>query len=84
MTYRSDDEHQIQLHSGNAAAGAGDPGDHRGHRGRGERDDRGRYKRQAMGDITQAEHEVRNRDRSWSSGRRHSDDGDSSAFWPVS
>jgi len=75
ITYRSDDEHQIQLHGGNAAAGTGDPGGHRGHRDRSERDDRGRYKRQAMGDITQAEHGARNRDRSWSPRRRDSDDG---------
>jgi len=83
-TYRSDDEHQIQLCGRNAAAGAGDPGDHRDHRDRGEHDDRGRYKRQAMGDITQAEHGACNRDRSWSSRHRDSDDGDSSAFRPVS
>jgi len=75
MTYRSDDEHQIQLCGRNAAAGAGDPGDYRDHRDRGELDDRGRYKRQAMGDITQAEHGARNRDRSWSSRRRDSHDG---------
>jgi len=86
MIYRSDDEHQIQLRGGNAAAEAGDPGGHGGHRDhrdRSERDDRGRYKRRAMGDITQAEHGARNRDRSWSSRRRDSDDGDSSAFRPV-
>jgi len=86
MTYRSDDEHQIQLRGRNAAAGVGDPGGHGGHgdhRDRSEHDDRGRYKRQAMGDITQTEHGARNRDRSWSSRRRDSDDGDSSAFRPV-
>jgi len=83
-TYRSDDERQIQLRGRSAAAGAGDPGDPGDHRDRGERDDRGCYKRQAMGDITQAEHGARNRDRSWSSRRRDSDDGDSSAFRPVS
>jgi len=86
IIHRSGDEHQMQLRGGNAAAGAGDPGGHGGHRDRRDRsehDDRGRYKRQAMRDITQAEHGARNRDRSLSFRRRDSDDGDSSVFRPV-